>query len=179
MRGRSDDKGHAPFWDSLGKKFFDMPFTQADYLSSTNKQFIAELMPRYPIYTALLSGKARASIGKPHPNTIPALKLLEQEGFSYCQQIDIFDAGPKVTAIKEKIRTIRDSKVGELVHSTTPITNTANTHQYIVCNERLETFAAGMGTPHFSSQNQIMLSEPLQTMLAIQTGDRVRYVQKR
>ena len=156
-----------------------MPFTQADYLSSTNKQFIAELMPRYPIYTALLSEEARASIGKPHPKTVPALKLLEQEGFSYCQQIDIFDAGPKVTAIKDKIRTIHESQVAKIVTGAHVVNNSSNSHQYLLCNDRLDLFVAGMGTPNFATENQVILSAPLQDILGLQPGDRVRYVQKR
>ena len=51
MRGYSDENGRSPFWDALGHHFFDMDFATADYLSGIGqKVFIAELMPRFPVY---------------------------------------------------------------------------------------------------------------------------------
>ena len=65
MRGMSDDKGRSPFWESLGRHFFKMEFSQADYLTGVgNKAFIAELMPKFPLYTCFLSEDARAVIGQ-------------------------------------------------------------------------------------------------------------------
>ena len=52
MRGVIDDKGYSPFWESPGERFFSMEFSRADYLCGTGqKAFIAELMPKHPIYT--------------------------------------------------------------------------------------------------------------------------------
>ena len=43
MRGMSDEEGRSPFWESLGRHFFKMEFSQADYLTGVgNKAFIAE-----------------------------------------------------------------------------------------------------------------------------------------
>lgn len=56
MRGMSDEEGRSPFWESLGRHFFKMEFSQADYLTGVgNKAFIAELMPKFPLYTCFLS----------------------------------------------------------------------------------------------------------------------------
>jgi arginine/ornithine succinyltransferase subunit-like protein len=56
MRGVIDETGYSPFWESLGKRFFSMEFARADYLCGTGqKAFIAELMPKHPIYTDFLS----------------------------------------------------------------------------------------------------------------------------
>src|SRR5699024_123992 len=75
MRGVSDEQGQSPLWDALGSKFFDMEFARADRLSALgNKSFIAELMPKYPIYLSLLPDSARAVISEVHNNTIPALR---------------------------------------------------------------------------------------------------------
>ena len=42
MRGMSDEQGRSPFWESLGRHFFKMEFSQADYLTGVgNKSFIA------------------------------------------------------------------------------------------------------------------------------------------
>ncbi|WP_417663195.1 arginine N-succinyltransferase [Pseudomonas sp.] len=111
MRGMSDEHGRSPFWESLGRHFFKMEFSQADYLTGVgNKSFIAELMPKFPLYTCFLSEDARNSIARVHPDTEPALTMLKGEGFSYQGYVDIFDAGPAVEAETQKIRAVRDSQ---------------------------------------------------------------------
>ncbi|WPC06516.1 arginine N-succinyltransferase [Pseudomonas benzenivorans] len=111
MRGMSDDSGRSPFWESLGRHFFKMEFSQADYLTGVgNKAFIAELMPKFPLYTCFLSEEARAVIGRVHPDTEPALAMLKSEGFHYQGYVDIFDAGPAIEAETAKIRAVRDSQ---------------------------------------------------------------------
>lgn len=111
LRGSADDQGCSPFWDSLGRHFFKKDFSHADHLSGLgSKSFIAELMPRQPLYTCLLTEQAQAVIGMAHPNTEPALKILKAEGFVHQGYIDIFDAGPVIEATVAKIRTVRDSQ---------------------------------------------------------------------
>ncbi len=80
MRGVSDANGNSPFWQWLQEHFFSIDFTLADYLTGIGKKgFIADLMPKLPIYINLLSPEAQAVIGQVHDNTRPALKLLERE----------------------------------------------------------------------------------------------------
>lgn len=111
MRGISDEHGNSPFWESLGRHFFDMDFERADFLTAvTNKQFIADLMPREPIYANFLSQEAQATIGKPHHSTIPAMKILQHQGFAYNYYVDIFDAGPTLLASLGQIKTITAAK---------------------------------------------------------------------
>jgi arginine N-succinyltransferase len=111
MRGMSDAAGRSPFWESLGRHFFKMEFSQADYLTGVgNKAFIAELMPKFPLYSCFLSEDAREVIGRVHADTEPALAMLKAEGFSYQGYVDIFDAGPAIEAPTEKIRAIADSQ---------------------------------------------------------------------
>ncbi|TFZ36170.1 arginine N-succinyltransferase [Pseudomonas syringae] len=112
MRGMSDSQGRSPFWESLGRHFFKMEFDQADYLTGVgNKSFIAELMPKFPLYTCFLSEEARSVIGRVHPHTEPALAMLKGEGFSYQGYIDIFDGGATIEASTDNIRAIADSQV--------------------------------------------------------------------
>ncbi|MEP9316667.1 arginine N-succinyltransferase [Pseudomonas sp. LABIM340] len=111
MRGMSDAAGRSPFWESLGRHFFKMEFSQADYLTGVgNKAFIAELMPKFPLYSCFLSEEARSVIGRVHSDTEPALAMLKAEGFSYQGYVDIFDAGPAIEAPTEKVRAIADSQ---------------------------------------------------------------------
>ena len=75
-----------------------------------NSQFIADLMPKFPIYTNLLPEAARAVIGKPHRDARGAVRLLEEEGFRFAGAVDIFDAGPCYDAPFETIRTLRKTR---------------------------------------------------------------------
>jgi arginine N-succinyltransferase len=111
MRGINNDKGQSPFWQWLEEHFFSIDFPTADYLTGIGqKQFIAELMPKYPIYVSLLSKEAQNVIGQVHAKTKPALQLLEQEGFSCRGYVDIFDAGPTVEANLKHIRSAQASR---------------------------------------------------------------------
>jgi len=110
LRGVMDEAGNAPFWDALAGRFFDMSFPQADEFNAVHgTRFIADLMPRTPIYVALLNEAARSVMGLPHPSGRAALRMLEEEGFYFERYIDIFDGGPTVTADTDDIRTIRES----------------------------------------------------------------------
>ena len=47
LRGRLDADGRSPFWEGLGRHFFAMEYSTADYLTGIGqKAFIAELMPQ-------------------------------------------------------------------------------------------------------------------------------------
>ncbi len=111
LRGVFTPDGACPFWDHVAHKFFPMPFDEADMMTgSTDKQFILDLAPRHPIYVELLPEPARAVIGKVHPQGVPAMALLESEGFRPNGLVDIFDAGPTVTCPRDHIRTVRDAR---------------------------------------------------------------------
>ncbi len=108
LRGVADDQGRSPFWDSLGRQFFAMDFSAADQLSGAEtRAFIAELMPRHPVYTVLLSEAAQKVIGCVHEQTRAARRLLEREGFRYRDYVDIFDAGPALEAETDAIFSVR------------------------------------------------------------------------
>jgi arginine N-succinyltransferase len=111
LRGMMDDAGNAPFWDALAGRFFGMTFPEADEFNAVHgTKFIADLMPKTPIYLSLLSESGRAVVGQPHPTGRAALRMLEQEGFVFDRYIDIFDGGPTVTAATDQIRTIREAR---------------------------------------------------------------------
>ncbi|MFN3192401.1 MAG: arginine N-succinyltransferase [Aureliella sp.] len=111
MRGVMSEEGDCPFWEAIGRHFFEMDFPQADSLSTVNKKFIENFMPRYPIYTSMLPQEAIDILGKVHPNTEPALAMLQAEGFEKINLIDIFDGGPVVQCERDEIgavsRTLR------------------------------------------------------------------------
>ncbi|WPZ05227.1 arginine N-succinyltransferase [Blastomonas marina] len=115
LRGIIDDRGGSPFWDGLAGKFFGMSFQEADEFNALNgNQFIADLMPKSPIYTAMLPESARAVIGLPHPTGRAAMRMLENEGFAYEGYVDIFDGGPTVTARTDQLKTLRETRPMEI-----------------------------------------------------------------
>ena len=111
MRGYIDESGRSPFWESVGRHFFQNDFSTADFLSGLgNKAFIEDLMPDYPIYVTLLPEAVQKVIGRVHPSTEPALRLLHDEGFTFANEVDIFDAGPLLRAETRRVRTISESR---------------------------------------------------------------------
>jgi len=107
MRGFLTPDGDSPFWEAIGSHFFKIDFPRADSLSMIDKQFIEDLMPRYPIYLDLLPGEAVAAMGKVHDQTKPALAMLESQGFVRTDQIDIFDGGPVVQCATKSISAVK------------------------------------------------------------------------
>lgn len=111
LRGWLDADGQSPFWNAVGHHFFQMSFERADFLSGIGQNgFIADLMPRFPIYSDLLPPAARQAIAKAQDASQPALHLLLKEGFRHSHSVDIFDAGPVLEAHPHDLRTVRDSR---------------------------------------------------------------------
>lgn len=116
LRGVVSADGIAPFWEAVGRHFFRMDFAEADKLSAiTDNQFILDLMPQHPIYVDLLPEAARAVVGQCHPDGQGARRLLEWEGFTFSNVIDIFDAGPLLSVPRDHIRTLREARLAALL----------------------------------------------------------------
>ena len=118
MRGWQDADGSSPFWAAVGQRFFKMPFVDADRISATKgAEWIASLMPKFPIYMDLLPAEAKICIGKPHQTSAIAMKMLLDEGFRFDNYVDVFDAGPQVIAPLCCIETVARSKIYSLDRS--------------------------------------------------------------
>ncbi|HEX6218199.1 MAG TPA: arginine N-succinyltransferase [Sphingomicrobium sp.] len=169
LRGVIDEVGNSPFWDALAGEFFDMTFPEADEFNAIHgTRFIADLMPRTPIYVSLLDESAQAVIGQPHPSGRAALRMLEAEGFRYDRYIDIFDGGPTVTAMTDDIRTIKEStvetvkEVGEGGHLRTLVA-TGQLHDFRACFARIAR----------TDDEGIAIDEEAARMLEIEAGAQV------
>lgn len=171
MRGISDDAGHSPFWDNVGRHFFHMPFADADRLTlSSNKQFIADLMPRNPLYVKLLAPAAQAVIGKPHQSTIPAMNILLHEGFRYNSYVDIFDAGPTIEAPRSQIRTLAASRVLTIKS----ISDEVSSKRFFLANTKLD-FRATISQVIFNErQGSCIISKKTAELLDLKRGDCLR-----
>ncbi|AMG30387.1 arginine N-succinyltransferase [Grimontia hollisae] len=173
MRGVSDEDGNSPFWAWLKEHFFSIDFTLADYLTGTGqKGFIADLMPKLPIYTSLLSEEARAVIGQVHEKTRPALRLLEKEGFTCRGYVDIFDAGPTVECLRQNIDSIRRSFTARV-----KIAEHSSAQDYLVCNSDFENFRATATKVAIDEErNEALIGRDVAEALGVEDGETVRLV---
>ncbi len=172
LRGVCNEQGLSPFWNHLAAHFFPMSFAKADELTlSTDKQFIADLMPKSPIYVSLLPQEAQQVIGTSHASTIPAMSMLLSEGFHYNNYIDIFDGGPTIEAPLKDIKTIMHNKL-------LPIKAIAAVDEkepkYLVANNKLD-FRATLNTVHIDNEQQTcIITKELADLLQVNTGDSIR-----
>jgi arginine N-succinyltransferase len=173
MRGWQDAEGHSPFWDAVGARFFSMDFATADRISALRgSDFIADLMPKHPIYINLLPESARDVIGKPHQDSAPAMAMLKREGFRFEGYVDVFDAGPQVHCDRESIATVRLSREGPLT-ALSPAAE-PDAADYLVCNTTLERFRVVMA-PGRVSDGEIALSADAARALDVMVEDNVRW----
>ena len=119
LRGIIDERGGSPFWDAIGGKFFGMHFQEADVFNALHgNQFIADLMPKHPVYIAMLEQEARRVIGLPHPSGRAAMRMLENENYRYQGYVDIFDGGPTMTAQTDQVASIAQAHCGSVDDAT-------------------------------------------------------------
>jgi arginine N-succinyltransferase len=140
MQGIHDDAGQSPFWNAIGRRFFNMDFLQVEQaFVSHSKTFIAELMPSYPIYVPLLPDEAQQSISQIHPNFERVCQLLCKEGFEADNYLDIFDGGAVLTAELDRLKTVEHSRVYPVeIQASLP----AQASLQLLSNDRLAGFAA-------------------------------------
>lgn len=181
MRGYSDESGVSPFWEGLGRKFFQMDFKDADYLTGLgDKAFIAELMPKFPIYAPFLSSEAQKVIGKVHQNTEPALALLKQEGFRLNGYIDIFDAGPTVECRLADIRAVKESETFGWQHDEERVDiSDFRGDVWMLSNQQFDQYRVIMVDGKNVDENQIRLNKKEIEILQLKTGSNVRAVSVR
>jgi len=122
-----------------------MEYSTADYLTGIGqKSFVAELMPKHPVYVNLLPQDARDAIGAVHRDTAPARAMLEQEGFRYEGYVDIFDAGPTVECFRDNIHAVRQSQpLPVTLGEEDPVPDSLTDDiLWLVCNRRFADFRA-------------------------------------
>jgi arginine N-succinyltransferase len=172
LRGVMDETGNAPFWDALAGKFFGMTFPEADEFNAVHgTKFIADLMPRTPVYVALLNEGAKAVMGQPHPSGRAAMRMLEDEGFYFDRYIDIFDGGPTVTADTDDIRTIRES-AQETVFEIAD----GGTMKTLVASGSLKDFRACFASVRKLPKQGVCIDPEAAELLEVKVGDEILMV---
>lgn len=135
------------------------------------KSFIPHFLPKYPIYISLLSTEVQKTIGTTHLHTKAALKMLLSEGFEVTDEVDIFDAGPKLRILKDDVRTIKISKVAKIV-SIGAISS--DEPEQLIAKDHLD-FRAIIAPIAILSEGQCLIEEEVAKAIKVGIGDTVRY----
>ncbi|WP_460410485.1 MULTISPECIES: arginine N-succinyltransferase [unclassified Pseudomonas] len=171
--GYSDEQGHSPFWDSLGKHFFDLPYAEAERLCGLqSRTFLAELMPQYPIYVPMLPQAAQDCIGRIHPDGQEAFDILEREGFETNSYIDLFDAGPTLYARTSNIRSIARSQTATVQQK--PQIDARG--RYLLSNDALHGFRSIMAELDYQTDQPLSLTPAMCAALNVTDGSPIRLI---
>jgi len=169
LRGVIDDRGGSPFWDGVAGRFFGMGFQDADYFNAINgNQFIADLMPKHPVYVAMLDDAARKVIGVPHPTGRAAMRMLEAEGFAHEGYVDIFDGGPTLPARTHQVPSLPEAVPAKVVPTDLDIGEPC-----LMATGALGTFKAAFGMRERRSDDEIAIDQRSARLLEVETGSEV------
>ncbi|NQZ32024.1 MAG: arginine N-succinyltransferase [Oceanospirillaceae bacterium] len=167
LQGVINEHHQSPFWQALGQHFFNMDFHRANYLTGINaKGFIADLMPRHPVYVPLLEKSAQQSMGLVRPDMQKVASLLESQGFSQCGYISIFDGGPTLEADTAQVATIQQQYSQTLVIDDRGQTSTHS--EFLVSNNALQDYRCIHAQLNASD---VYLNESQATQLNLTAGD--------
>lgn len=171
--GHSDETGESPFWNAVGRNFFDVGYDEAERLCSLHsRSFIAEMMPSYPVYVSLLPDDAQEVIGAVHPQAVLSHDVLVREGFESDRYIDIFDGGPTLKADLASIHTVAYSHSATVVLSEDP----TGISSYLISNFGLSGFRAVIVQTQWEPDAPINLSPEVALALGVNEGSTVRVV---
>jgi arginine N-succinyltransferase len=173
MRGWQNEDGFSPFWSAVGERFFKMDFATGDAISATKgAEWIANLMPKFPIYLDLLDEAARANVGKPHATSAIAMAMLIEEGFQFENYIDVFDAGPQMAAPLNAIRTVAESTVLPCASGSL----CGEQRQFLVANQILQDFRV-VWTDANPDGGRLLMDHSVIKELCCRPGSNVRFIQ--
>ena len=173
--GVSDDEGNAPFWDAVGRHFFAVSYMEAEQIgSSKGRNFLAELMPGYPIYVPMLSDAAQEVIGQADPSAQANFDILMREGFETDNYVDIFDGGPVVQSKTAALRSVAQSLCVKV-----QIGKPAGADAvWLASNTRLEGFRACAIEFEYTAGETVTISQHQADVLNVVDGDTLRIVRE-
>jgi arginine N-succinyltransferase len=175
LLGVTDEAGTSPFWEAVGRKFFGRDFAQIEIASGgRSRTFIAEVMPTYPLYVPLLPEPAQRVIGEPDAKALLSYDIHLEEGFEPDRFVDIFDAGPVLTAqidrsacvVSNETRTVREAGSKSAAHS----------RAYLVSSHRAGDFRCVLADLPDGHAPDAPLTGPVRAALDVVHGDTVRCV---
>jgi arginine N-succinyltransferase len=181
LLGVTDEAGVSPFWEAVGRKFFGRDFKDIEMASGgRSRTFIAEVMPAYPIYVPLLPEAAQRVLGEPDPSALLAYEIHLEEGFEPDRYVDIFDAGPVLTAQMDRTasvaanesRTVREAAVASQGASYMVASQRAGEFRCVIAN--LPPLPEGASATRHAVRADAPLDAAARAALGVQDGDTVR-----
>lgn len=161
----------SPFWDGLGRHFLNVELQEVMSMRLENDLLVTDILPPQPIYATLLPPSVQNVIGAVHPNTVPALRLLNNEGFHFDKQIDPVDGGPILTSKTSEIKTIRQSQtasIGEIVPELSV------DKACLISNNSID-FRACYGSLKKNQDQNLIITTETAKALQVDVGDTIRF----
>lgn len=172
MRGYMGKDELSPFYEGVMHCFVNLDRQKMVHQMEKGLGFLPYVLPDYPIYIELLPQEVQTCVGKVHPHTEPALRMLKEEGFQETGQVDLLDAGPWISAPIAEIRTFRESCTATLK---TISSDVLKGEPFLVSNEKLA-FRACMTPLQIQKEGTAILPALVAEMLQVQPGDLIRYI---
>ncbi|MGF6295218.1 arginine/ornithine succinyltransferase subunit alpha [Paraburkholderia youngii] len=173
LLGVTDENGMSPFWEAVGRKFFGRNFADIEVESGgRSRTFIAEVMPTYPVYVPLLPEAAQRVLGEPDGNALLAYEIHLEEGFETDRYVDIFDAGPVLTAQMDRSVSVKHNETRVVREAPAPHGAT-----YLIAhNGAAGEFRCVLGELAPGKESGAALSQAALAALGVREGDTVRCV---
>jgi len=166
--GLADDGGRCPFWDAVGRRFFNLDYPEAERLAGgQGRAFLAELMPQSPIYVPLLDEATQWAIGQLHPVAEVPFAILQDEGFDAETWLNVFDGGPTTEGRLPLLATVAQAR-----HVGVTLRGTAGEGGawHLVASRRLEGWRASL-LPLDATANAVPLTDADAAALGLAAGD--------
>jgi arginine N-succinyltransferase len=179
LLGVTDDNGVSPFWEAVGRKFFGRNFADIEVESGgRSRTFIAEVMPSYPLYVPLLPEAAQRVLGEPDEHALLAYEIHLEEGFETDRYVDIFDAGPVLTAQIDRSACVtrNETRAVQDVPSPQQPADAERNATYLIASNRAGEFRCVLGDLPDGRETGAPLTAAARSALGVQEGDAVRCV---
>ncbi|HVA77497.1 MAG TPA: arginine N-succinyltransferase [Candidatus Binataceae bacterium] len=158
------------FWDHFGRPLTGLSFRDADRLSIHDKEFIHALFPDSPLYTFLLPDAVRAALGTVGAETRGAVRLLEQAGMRYLNQIDPFDAGPYYGGAVDELAPVKQYRIARAEEGDAG--SQANSRWLVALEDRRRGFRA-VAAQGIARGDRIVVAPAVLAALGAKPGDRL------
>ncbi len=177
LLGVTDENGVSPFWEAVGRKFFGRDFKDVEVESGgRSRTFIAEVMPSYPLYVPLLPEAAQRVLGEPDDKALLAYDIHLEEGFEPDRFVDIFDAGPVLTAQVDRSACVAYNETRVAHESAAPADAGAHATTCLVASNRAGDFRCVLADLPRERALGAPLTSAARAALGVQDGDTVRCV---
>jgi arginine N-succinyltransferase len=111
LPGVRDAAGQSPFWQGLGRHFYEGDPQQAAAVHGAAwRSHVAALLPRQPIYASFLPEAAQAAIAQVSPETLVLREVLEECGLRYAHHVNVEDGGPVLDAAIDDLLQLRSMR---------------------------------------------------------------------